>query len=32
MQKRRRKKDYGFLDNLIWIGNGNFCVLLQEYS
>ena len=22
---------YGSLDNLIWIGNGKFCLLLREY-
>ena len=26
------QKIYGFLDNLIWIGNGNFSLLLREYS
>ena len=31
MQKKMLKI-YGFLDNLIWIGNGNFSLLLREYS
>ena len=26
------EKTYGFLDNLIWIGNGKFSLLLAEYS
>ena len=29
--KEHRKFD-GFLDNLIWIGNSNFSMLLREYS
>ena len=31
MQKNAAKID-GFLDNLIWIGNGKFSLLLREYS
>ena len=31
MQKKMLKI-YGFLDNLILIGNGNFSLLLREYS
>ena len=27
-----QQKIYGFLDNLIWIGNGKFSLLLWEYS
>ena len=26
------RKIYGFLDNLIWFGNGKFSLLLREYS
>ena len=32
MQKKMQQKVYGFLDNLIWIGNGKFSLLLREYS
>ena len=32
MQKKILQKIYGFLDNLIWIGNGKFSLLLREYS
>ena len=27
-----QQKIYDFLDNLIWIGNGKFSLLLREYS
>ena len=27
-----QQKVYGFLDNLTWIGNGKFSLLLREYS
>ena len=27
-----QQKIDGFLDNLIWIGNGKFSLLLREYS
>ena len=30
--KKIPEKIYGFLDNLIWIGNGKFSLLLREYS
>ena len=32
-QKKKNKgaKIYGFIDNLIWIGNGKFSPLLWEY-
>ena len=30
--KKMQEKNYGFLDNLIWIGNGKFSLLLREYS
>ena len=26
------QKVSGFLDNLIWIGNDKFCLLIREYS
>ena len=26
------QKIYGFIDNLIWIGNDKFSLLLREYS
>ena len=32
MQKKMQEKIYGFLDNLVWIGNGKFSLLLREYS
>ena len=32
MQKKMQEKVYGFLDNLVWIGNGKFSLLLREYS
>ena len=32
MQKKMQEKIYGFLDNLVWIGNGKFSLLLWEYS
>ena len=32
MQKKMQQKVYGFLDNLIWIGNSKFSLLLREYS
>ena len=37
MQNKKKTKKlseniYGFLDNLIWIGNGKFSLLLWEYS
>ena len=32
MPKKIPEKVYGFLDNLIWIGNGKFSLLLREYS
>ena len=35
IQKKKKKnapKIDGFLDNLIWIGNGKFSLLLREYS
>ena len=30
--KKNPKKIYDVLDNLIWIGNGKFSLLLPEYS
>ena len=30
--KELQQKLYGFLDNLIWIGNGKLSLLLREYS
>ena len=30
--KKMQQKINGFLDNLIWIGNGKFSLLLREYS
>ena len=30
--KKMQQKIDGFLDNLIWIGNGKFSLLLREYS
>ena len=30
--KKIEERIYGFLDNLIWIGNGKFFLVLQEYS
>ena len=30
--KKIPEKIYGFLDNLIWIGNGKFSLLLREKS
>ena len=32
MRKKKQQKLYAFLDNLIWIVNGKFSVLLREYS
>ena len=32
LQKKNPKKIYDVLDNLIWIGNGKFSLLLPEYS
>ena len=34
MQKKKKmqEKGYGFLDKLIWIGNGKFSLILREYS
>ena len=33
MQKKKNfEKIYGFLDNLIWVGNGKYSLLLREYS
>ena len=32
MQKKMEHKIYGFLDNLIWIGDGKLSLLLREYS
>ena len=31
-KKKQQQKVYGFLDKLIWIGNGKFSRLLREYS
>ena len=31
-KKKKGKKIDGFLDNLIWIGNGKFSLLLRQYS
>ena len=31
-KKKKAENVYGFLDNLIWIGNGKFSLLVQEYS
>ena len=30
--KKNEQKNYIFLDNLIWIGNGKLSLLLREYS
>ena len=30
-KKKMQQKVYGFIDNLIWIGNGKFSPLLWEY-
>ena len=30
--KKKQEKVYNFFDNLIWIGNGKFSLLLWEYS
>ena len=32
MEKTMQQKYYDILDNLIWIGNCKFSLLLQEYS
>ena len=32
MAKKIPQEVYGFLGNLIWIGNGKFSLLLIEYS
>ena len=32
MQKKMQQKVYGFLDNLIWIDNEKFSLLLRKYS
>ena len=31
-KRKIEEKVYGFLDNLIWIGNGKFSLFLREYS
>ena len=31
-KKKMQQKTYGFLDSLIWIGNGKFSLLLREFS